>query len=204
MTGERKKSHLFNLRRQAGIRAKELAKLLGISESQYSRHEAAGSFKMPQLKIIAAALNCPIDALSGDATSSPGPMLARLARTFPAFEIIGGELAAMGFDISDDAEVSVEAMFVTVPDNAMAPRIMAGDRVLVDPAAQPTPGRIVLAEAPMTREVIFRMYAPLHPSDPRAPGYFLRALDPAFTEVISTRDQPGRIIGVARYRRSEI
>ncbi|WP_233094653.1 MULTISPECIES: S24 family peptidase [Delftia] len=62
----------------------------------------------------------------------------------------------LGIEVASD-NASPRAFFVRLEDNAMAPEIREGDRVLIDPALPPRPGDCVLA-TDSRQQAILRKY----------------------------------------------
>ena len=79
-----------------------------------------------------------------------------------------------------------------------------GDVLHIDPEILPTPGKIVVAKAAETGDFVVRFFEPLQPSDPRAPGFILRAENASYAEIVSTNTSPCRIVGVAVRRMEDI
>jgi SOS-response transcriptional repressor LexA len=67
--------------------------------------------------------------------------------------------------------------------NLGAKSIYPGDWCVVDPQEPPKPGDVVHAVDPETDLTVLRIFRPLHPSNPRAPGYILAASTPGFDEI---------------------
>jgi SOS-response transcriptional repressor LexA len=93
---------------------------------------------------------------------------------------------------------------VRIADDSMEGVFKLGDLVLIDKSATPAPGKIVLATAPRTGEYVLRYFSPLHPSDPRAPGFILRAANQSYPEIVTTKQYPGYVFGVARKRVTDL
>lgn len=89
-------------------------------------------------------------------------------------------------DYAPTTPVSMEAYGLEVRDDAMAGgqrSISKGDWVVVDPSLELRPGDLVHVVDPSTGEDLLRIYTPLHPSNPRAPGATLRAVTPDVDEI---------------------
>lgn len=196
---EKSASRLKKLRREAGLTQHDLGKLLGVSTSQANRYEAHPErLTQAHLAKLARAFGLTVDdivaAIGQDTT---GPRLASSVRAVIIRTITAGMLCDTDQTAPFAWACSFHAMAIISPDTSMAPLVAPSDLVLIDPAIQPKAGSVVLAKLPVTGEHALRTFTPLHPTDPRAPGYTLRARDGVSPEVTASGQHDGEILGVA-------
>ncbi|MGE8400852.1 MAG: LexA family protein [Delftia tsuruhatensis] len=168
-----------------GQRLKSARSLAGLTQAQLGRQAGMGQSTIADLerggsgtsKTATLASLCGVSALWLEC--GKGPMSADAAalqrqlpqgtRRYPLLGLqqAGGRSAedAMG-DADDEHFLGIEvasdnasprAFFVRLEDNAMAPEIREGDRVLIDPALPPRPGDCVLA-TDSRQQAILRKY----------------------------------------------
>lgn len=188
---------LREIRESAGLRQSDVAKVLGMSTAQYSRYESGKSkLLIAQARSIAEVLGCRIEDIVSTkeegASNVIVPRFASTRRTIPVFSLarefdVRSATAEKIDDYSPTSSVSIEAYAVQASDDALANNgrtsIFMGDWCVIDPSVQPNPGDVVLAIDQATGRRVLRIYRPLHPSNPRAPGYILAATAPGIDEI---------------------
>lgn len=158
---------------------------------------------LAQLNKLASLFGCTVDELTDPATKPDGPAIVAMRRVAPVYEIKGqgmDTLSQVG-EFDPGKNVGLDAYGLVVPDDAMAggeKQLRRGDTARIDKGAQPSPGDLVHAIDPSTGAHIIRQYAPLHPSNPRAPGFMLRAANPLFDEIYVAAIDADCLQGVVR------
>jgi len=201
--------NLRDRRAAAKLTQTDVAKFLGLSTSQYSRYESSPHMiKMGVARKLATLFNCEPGEISG-LSPAPGDKLATYRRIVIVYDLSRtGEKRAQVGEYAPSTAVSREAYGIQVSGDAMVGTngrhaICDGDWLVIDPLVEPKPGSIVHAIDPSTGEEIIRLYIPLHPSNPRAPGFILRAANAAYDEILISSDhEKPAILGVAVERRS--
>lgn len=175
----------------------DVAKHLDISQHQYSRYELNPErLRRDQLAKLSRLFDCTIEELVDDGQNAIIDPIAGTRRTLPVFSMLGRgtQMGSQVGTIAPRSAVSVQAYAVAAPDDSMAdtkgPRaIHQGDWCVVDPAEAPAPGDVVHAVDPHTGAHLLRFFIPLHPTNPRAPGFVLRAASAAHDEIyVSAKD----------------
>lgn len=185
-------------RKVAGIRQEEMAKHLGISVAQYSRMERnVERIRGEHLRKIAEVLGCTTDDITGRSSADTTDSKVSVRRTISVLSQSrsswrGGMLEKVG-EYAPTSKVSTNAYAVEVDTDDMSGdsrrALNKGDWVVVDPAIEPVQGDCVHAIDLATDENIFRFFHHLHPTNPRAPGFVLRALNPMVDEIYVRGDQ---------------
>jgi SOS-response transcriptional repressor LexA len=165
--------------------------------------------KMGIARKLATLFNCEPGDISGVAPAS-GDKLATYRRIVIVYHLKKrpDEGKREAGEYAPSSAVSREAYAIEVSGDAMAgptnrQSVFDGDWLVIDPLVEPKPGSIVHAIDPSTGEEIVRLYIPLHPSNPRAPGFILRAANAAYDEILISSDhEKPAILGVAVERRS--
>jgi hypothetical protein len=194
-------------REALALRLADVAPVLGLSVEHYSRKELNPElFRAEELRALAKLFSCDVDSLL--AGGSNVVALGAMRRTVPVFAFrrsddVLSERRKIG-EYAPTQAVSTEAYALEVPDNTMAggPKPIAqGDWVVIDPSLELRPGDLVHALDPATGEDLVRIYAPLHPSNPRAPGFTLRAASPDVDEIYISAADRELVKGRVRERR---
>ncbi|MGE0699085.1 MAG: helix-turn-helix domain-containing protein [Hyphomicrobiaceae bacterium] len=182
------------LREAAKLDQKALADALGLSVSQYSRKERHPErFRGPELITLAAVLGVGSDQLLDDA-SHPGISMASFRRTVPVQQLTNRSRT----HVAPTSDVSTMAYAIEMKDGSLEGGrrpICKGDYCIIDPSVPPSPGKPVHALDPATGEHIIRLFSPLHPTNPRAPGFLLKATAPEFDDIFIKAEQADHIKG---------
>lgn len=193
-------------RKAAGLVQGEVAKALDVSTAQYSRYERdPSSMKIDKLRALADFFGCSVDDLVGDDGEgielSPFSTVRRTVAVYSQAKSDwrGGVLIKVG-EFSPTKEVSSEAYAIQVDTDDMVANdwksLPPGSWLVVDPKVQPSPGDTVHAIDEATDDNVIRIYQPLHPSNPRAPGFLLKAANPALDDIyVSADDAPKVLLG---------
>jgi len=199
----RETNKLVSMREGAHLSQQEIAEKLGISVSTYSRLEKRPERMRTDRAIVLAKL-FGVEVSEIQEGDYEGHQMAATGRAVPVHRIAAGKLEDTGKHQIYVFDLPGSAITVIVPDASMEPACCEGDLILINPEIEPTPGRTVLANSPVTDEAVLRSYAPLHPTDERAPGFILRAVNSSYPEITATADRPGQIVGVATHRTHEM
>ena len=101
-----------------------------------------------------------------------------------------------GFDyIRADRHVGAKAFALEIRGTSMLPIFQEGDRVIIDPEIEPSPGDFVVAKEEMEEAATFKQYRPRGVDAKRRPIIELRPLNDAWPAIIIDSHNPGRIIG---------
>ena len=192
-------NNLIKLRKDAGLTQADVAKHLEISSYTYSRLER----NPHRMRADRQALLAKLFGIAPDhilAAPSDVPQRTAVGRSVPRYDVDHDHLVdtkknqIYGFKLPDNA------FCVNVNCNSMEDCISDGDIILINPELPLIPGCIVLAHAPVTKEIVLRFYTPLHTSDERSPGFELRPANSSYPSITSTKNAPGSIIGRAAHR----
>lgn len=104
-------------------------------------------------------------------------------------------------ELAPQMPVSTKSYAVEAPDDALRgggdKDLRRGEWAIVDPHRQPAAGDLVHAVDPATGAHVLRVFVPLHPTNPRAPGALLRAATGAtHDEIFVGADDSDAIKGV--------
>lgn len=91
--------------------------------------------------------------------------------------------------------VSQTAFALEIRDDALAPEIRRGDRLIADPMVQPIPGDYVVAHILIEDEAIIRKYRPKAGRAADIKEVELAPINPDWPTIMIDVDNPGRIIG---------
>ena len=195
------------MRESAGLNLKDVAPLLGLSQSAYSRKELAPeNFRSEELQLLSQFFNVPIGALV-DPSEASTVSLGSFKRVVPVYAMRKAresEREQIG-QYAPTAPAFVEAYALEVTDDTMADgarSLRRGDWCVIDPASEIRPGDIVHAIDPATGMDVLRTYSPLHPSNPRAPGILLKASAPSVDDIYVPSKDASCIKGRVMERRS--
>ncbi|WP_296203188.1 helix-turn-helix transcriptional regulator [uncultured Hyphomicrobium sp.] len=199
-------------RRLAGLIQADVAKHLGLSISQYSRYEAdPTSLTGDKIAILARLFACSQEDIIGTVDPQKGSsVIASVRRTVPVYALNigwGDDMQEAVGEYAPTGEVSVDAYAVEQTDDTMSHEgqksIWRGDWAVVEPTIEPQSGNIVHYVDPKTGESLLRIFQPLHPTNPRAPGFMLRCADPNVDDIYVPQRQASKAIrGVVTERRT--
>ena len=192
-------NNLIKLRKEAGLTQSDLAKILKVSSYTYSRLERNPQrMRADRQAVLAKVFGIkPEDIL---AEPSDVRQMTAVGLSVPLYDVNHDLLVdtkkhqIYGFKLPENA------FSISVNCKSMEDCISLGDIILINPKLSLTPGCIVLAHAPVTKEIVLRFYTPLHTSDERSPGFDLRPANSSYPSITSTKDAPGLIIGRAAHR----
>lgn len=97
--------------------------------------------------------------------------------------------------IFTDRRVSDRAFALEVEGNSMADRFQEGDRIIIDPQVEATPGDFVVAKIIETNEVTFKKFRPRGVDKDGQPIFELKPLNDDWPPIIVTKEAPAEIIG---------
>lgn len=135
-------------------------------------------------------------AVSGRGAMPPsGRMLSRVIPMYDLNKMTPASMGPVRGQRAVNQSMSGNAFAVTATDDAVAPTINKHEIAIVDPAIQPRPGDLVVANDPTADRAVIRFFQPLHTSHPSAPGFCLKASDPKLPDIISTQRKPVKVYG---------
>lgn len=193
-------------RKAAGLVQGEVARALGVSTAQYSRYERdLASVKIEKLRALAEFFGCSVDELVGDDGQgielSPFSTVRRTVTVYSQAKSDwrDGVHVKVG-EFAPTKEVSSEAYAIQVDTDDMVANdwksLPPGSWLVVDPSVQPSPGDTVHALDEAMGDNVIRIYQPLHPSNPRAPGFMLKAASASIDDIyVSADDGPNVLLG---------
>lgn len=148
-------------REKSGLSQKALAEKIGVRAQTIQSIESGRIRKSRYLAEIAAVLRVSLGWLRGEDECIADRRGDTRRVPFLEWEEVGDPVLALGVRRSDPAwmlscpaeivsgeargHMSNNTFALAVQDESMAPLLVPGDRILVDPAALPCPGEVVLA-----------------------------------------------------------
>ena len=104
--------------------------------------------------------------------------------------------AGQGFDsVVPDKDVSDLTFALVIEGNSMLPRFEPGDKVIIDPAVEPRPGKFVVAKLDDDQEATFKKYRLRGYDKKRNPIIELSPLNDDYPTLVIDKDHPGSIVG---------
>jgi transcriptional regulator with XRE-family HTH domain len=183
-------------RKKAGLSQGDVASKMGLSIAQYSRLEGDPTrMRLDQAQKAAHILGCDLNDIL--ATTTTGAILASSTRTISVYRRgavpVSGEVSMLQSvgTMAPTEDVSIDSYAIEIDDDALngpqagSHNLKSGDWVVVDPSLTPQNGDLVHAVDPSGNETVIRRFVPLHPSNPRAPGYLLKSYNPDYDEIVA-------------------
>lgn len=198
-------------RKRASMTQQDLAAECGVSRAAIAQWELGVTHPSTHRLLKAgAALN--VDAgylLEGSHTSVADDVSTMLsARQVPIIDFIhAADLISSIPRLSEpdtlvaDEPVSAECFALTIEDRSMAPDLLPGDTVIIEPKVLPEPGDFVLAHVQGDDQTILRKFRPKAKGRESLRHCELAALNADWPAAYINTDSPGKIIGTVIERR---